>query len=464
MAEPVTVPIETDPEALVLIAYDEMRTRVPGWEPDLADAVTWLLRAMAYMIAEGRDVASDVPTAIFRYLGRWLVNLPPVDATRATTTATVTMVDNAGYTVPAGTRFEIRTSGDSGEVFFTPAAMTVAPLSTTGVIDLTAETPGAAGSGLANTLAVRVVEELAFIDTVVLVAVTTGGVDAETDDAYLARLVDELTLLTPRPILPADFSILAKRIASVSRALTIDGYNPGDLTYSNERMVAVAVTGADGLALSSPIKAAVAALLDAMREVNFVVNVMDATYTTFDVDYVLTAVPGYDGPTVKTAVDAALATYLSPMTWGDITTGDATLQTGWLNVSTLRYLELAAAIDRVTGGDYLTALKFGARRAVTGVASTDVLAATAHGFVLDEPVVFRGTTGGAGITAGTTYYARTIAANTFQIAAAPAGAALNFTTDLTAGTVTGMATVDVALPGPAPLPLTGVVNGTVNVP
>lgn len=75
--------------------------------------------------------------------------------------------------------------------------------------------------------------------------------------------------------------------------------------------------------------------------------------------------------------------------------------------------------------------------AVTGVASTDIFTATAHGYVLDQPIVFSAMTGGAGLVAGTTYYARTITANTFQVAAAPGGAAVNFTTDLTAGRVTG---------------------------
>jgi hypothetical protein len=84
-----------------------------------------------------------------------------------------------------------------------------------------------------------------------------------------------------------------------------------------------------------------------------------------------------------------------------------------------------------------TALLGAGGYSVTGVASTDIFTATAHGYVLDQPIVFSGMTGGAGLTAGTTYYARTITANTFQVAAAPAGAAVDFTTDLTVGRVSG---------------------------
>lgn len=63
--------------------------------------------------------------------------------------------------------------------------------------------------------------------------------------------------------------------------------------------------------------------------------------------------------------------------------------------------------------------------------------ATAHGFVEGQAVVFPTLTGGAGLTAGTTYYvvSTSLAAQTFRVAATPGGTAINFTTDITAGTV-----------------------------
>lgn len=76
-------------------------------------------------------------------------------------------------------------------------------------------------------------------------------------------------------------------------------------------------------------------------------------------------------------------------------------------------------------------------KAVTGVAATDIFTSTAHGYLAGEEVKFSSLTGGAGIVAGTSYFviAANLAANTFQVSATPGGAALNFTTDLTAGTV-----------------------------
>lgn len=77
-----------------------------------------------------------------------------------------------------------------------------------------------------------------------------------------------------------------------------------------------------------------------------------------------------------------------------------------------------------------------AGKSVTGVAATDIFTSAAHGYSAGDRVKFSTLTGGAGITAGTTYYVKSPATNTFQVSATPGGAALNFTTDLTVGTVT----------------------------
>lgn len=74
--------------------------------------------------------------------------------------------------------------------------------------------------------------------------------------------------------------------------------------------------------------------------------------------------------------------------------------------------------------------------AVTGLAAIDIITDTGHTFVDNDPIVFTAITGGAGITVGTTYFVRSsIAGVSYQISATSGGAALNFTTDISAGTV-----------------------------
>ncbi len=71
-----------------------------------------------------------------------------------------------------------------------------------------------------------------------------------------------------------------------------------------------------------------------------------------------------------------------------------------------------------------------------GVASTNLLTSTAHGLIAGQTVKFVTLLGGTGLTVGTTYYviATGLTANAFEVSATSGGAALDFTTDITAGT------------------------------
>jgi len=91
-------------------------------------------------------------------------------------------------------------------------------------------------------------------------------------------------------------------------------------------------------------------------------------------------------------------------------------------------------------------------RACTAAASTDVITCAGHGLGEGDEVFFTALTGGAGITANVTYYARDITATTFKIAAAVGGAAIDITTDLTAGTANcrSFAALPLVLPNGAP--------------
>jgi hypothetical protein len=62
---------------------------------------------------------------------------------------------------------------------------------------------------------------------------------------------------------------------------------------------------------------------------------------------------------------------------------------------------------------------------------------TPHGFVAGDRVVFTALTGGAGLVTKQAYYviAANLAAQTFQVSTTPGGAAVNLTTDATAGSV-----------------------------
>lgn len=73
-----------------------------------------------------------------------------------------------------------------------------------------------------------------------------------------------------------------------------------------------------------------------------------------------------------------------------------------------------------------------ARLVAASTAATDELELDEHGFETDDEIVFRATEGGtlsAPLVSGTTYYAIRVSDSKFKVASAPAGVALNLTTD-----------------------------------
>jgi hypothetical protein len=233
---------------------------------------------------------------------------------------------------------------------------------------------GSAASGISGDVAL--VDGLDFVSTVTLDAATAGGTDPEDIDHYLNRLSDLFTLLSPRPILPQDFAVLAQQQnPSVARATALDLYNLSTGDTNCPRCVTVVCVDAQGNPVPAQIKADVDAMLQAQREVNFLVFVGDPTYTTVDVTATVVVYPGYDLDQVANLVEANLSGYLSPSSWGTPPFGDTGSQS-WINTTSVRYLEVAEQINRTDGVWYIKTLTLGfnggaqsaADVALTGVA------------------------------------------------------------------------------------------------
>ena len=80
---------------------------------------------------------------------------------------------------------------------------------------------------------------------------------------------------------------------------------------------------------------------------------------------------------------------------------------------------------------------------ITGTATTNLITTTTnHGLVADQRVRFSALTGGAGLFTGVNYYilASGLAAKTFKVSTSVGGNAVDFTTDITSGTVTAVTT------------------------
>jgi hypothetical protein len=350
------VPVETTPTDLADEAFTYLEEQVPGWLPFPGNLETWLIESLAQLAGELRDLIVLVPDAIFMYYGETILGLPPYPAVQAVGSTTWTAIDDLGYTVDAGTLVGIEPPADTSAYAFEVLNTFTIPPGTTVVRDVTIRALEAGGAASNITGDVSMLDPLDFIESVMLDGPTSGGQDAESIDAYLARLSALLTLLAPRPILPQDFAVMAQQmVPGVARATAIDLLNLSTGATNEPRCVTVILVDENGQPVPSTTKQQVLSLLQSEREVNFLVFMGDPTYTTIDVDFSATSFPSFDPMEVAGRARDNLTAYLSPANWGVPPFGDTSARS-WINDTVVRRLELAQVINDTEGIHYIQTL------------------------------------------------------------------------------------------------------------
>lgn len=344
--------LTVDMDAIVAGVLADIATTL-GVTLNEGDPVVAAAEALALRIAETRVVMIDVAAVIFDAFGQKVVGVTRVPAAAATMTVEFTVADTDGYTIPAGTRLVYRRTGSTTVGFATTAELTIDPGSATGTVTAEALVSGEDANGL-TAAALVLADPLVFVTGVESTTTSSGGVDAETPADYLDRLADELRLLSLVPRLEDEYALVARRVPGVYRARDIARYDADTDTPDSPGHVTVIVVDADGAALDAGVKADVQDVLDSedTRALNVVVHVIDPTLQAVTVDFTAVAEPGADPVTVEQAAIAAVEGYLGPGTWA----GGGEDPPLWRDVDTVRYLELAALLNGVSGLDYLTAL------------------------------------------------------------------------------------------------------------
>lgn len=367
----------TDPLVLAANAKRFLEEELPGWHSSPGSIEDLIIDAYSYVAAEQAEALQAELVAAYRSLGK-LIGVEPIRATPATALATITAVDNAGYTIKAtATVLGIRTSENALQTFRLVSDLVIAPGATSGVGLVEATEPGSEGNNLSG--AAILVSAEASVASATL-GTSGNGLDEETEEAFLQRLTEELAIQKPGPVLAADAAVIARNVPSVYRATAVDNLKPaaadggeGAEETSIERCVTVSCVDENGVPCSAEVMAVVDALLQSLRETSFKYFVVKPKYMKIDVTATVFAWPGLNKEQVKAEVVAALQAFLSPARWAPDSTGRS--QT-WKNDTTVKQSELFRAIGNVPGVRWCSALTFGKHGGA--LAATDVaLTATA---------------------------------------------------------------------------------------
>lgn len=375
MAEYIALELVDDPDALLEVGIGYLESSIDGFVARPGNVETVLLEANAQIAGEVVQQAAQVPPVAFAYAGEALFGIPAHDAQPASATATFTFaVDTPPAMVDAQSMLSVPHPSGNYIVFTTDDDVVAPEGGGVVTVGLTALEAGADANG-----AFGAAELVDTVDGVESIDVTTatGGVDAESDDDYLDRLVDALTILAPRPILPNDFAVMARQVPGVGRTVALDLYQPGtnDNIAADQpggplsvegtpvnagagvsgvaRCVTTVITADEGQPPSQALMHAAWLALDGAREVNFLAYVIAPRYTAVDVQAVVHPYPGYLPADVQAAAVTLLEQWLDPGSYGSQPSSTADVTQQWASDPYVRIFEAVDWLNRAEGVYYV---------------------------------------------------------------------------------------------------------------
>jgi hypothetical protein len=360
---PARANVESDARVIAERVYDRMAERFPGWVARDGDLTTWLIDEMSTIAAEVRGEALTVPEAIYQTYGEGVLGIPIGLPRPATGLSTWTAVDDLGYELPVGLQFTLARTGDDLVAFEVAETVAIVPGDTAiENVPIRALEEGQAGNGLTGQG--DPVDPLRWVDRIQVDAPTGNGLDGQTLESYLTELISLMRVVALRPILPADFAVLALRVPGIARAVALDGYRPTDHTWGHARTVTLVVTDPDGEPPSNVTLQAVSDYLESLREVNWRVFCVPADYQAVDVGYEVTAFAQQDPAMVEQLCTQAVADALAPARFrlgttspaieaGEVIPPPPPYGEGGPSRQTLRVNDMVALLDRQRGVDFV---------------------------------------------------------------------------------------------------------------
>lgn len=235
---------DADPETIYDAAIVAAQTRLPDWQPREDNTEVALLEGQAVEVSELVYAVNRTPGAIVEALLR-LFGLDRDPGRQPFADITVTLADNLGHTLPAGSRFLLSTGEltDALELAL-DADLVIAPGATTGTGTVTAiGVPTSAANATPAGTALGVLDPIPYVNTAVLATALGGGTDPEDGQAFLDRGIVRLQRLVTSLVRADQFTAAALEQPYVARATTADLTTPDAIATPAAPTLTPATTG-----------------------------------------------------------------------------------------------------------------------------------------------------------------------------------------------------------------------------
>jgi Baseplate J-like protein len=233
--------LSTNAAALRQEAIEFIEGKIENWKPSEAATIVIVIEALAQIVSAIYAAAGEVPKAIFQKFGEELLGVPYAQGSSATITLVFEAYEAApteGLLIPAGTYVSV-----GGYGFETVSTTTIEHGQTTVTVNAIAVEVGEAYNDLSTEA--ELVDALAYIKAVSVSTASTGGSEPEGEEGYLERLRRRLTLFTECPVTALNYAnfilgadipsgVTAGQYVSISRAVAIDGYKPGETVFEGK--------------------------------------------------------------------------------------------------------------------------------------------------------------------------------------------------------------------------------------
>lgn len=366
MASPDTRPyvdltiFNDDPVAVMNEILTAGRTLLPEWTPAVGQIETVLAEAIAFRSAELAAGINRLPDSTTEVLLQ-LFGLIRDDGVAAT--ANVSIEFNGAGSIPAGTEilYVDSVSGQSYNFVLDNDVSRTGAGTETGVA-VTAVTVGAQYNIGVNGYNAVAISPSSVLEIIVFTSDSSGGTGAETDAEYFNRATTLLASYTTATTTSSQIKFYVganKTFANRVEVYNQRRYRDRDTMNSEFALHDGAVLVAVASSVSTPASAVAQLPVSAVNlsdlhtsllervPSGLTIDVMTAELVDIDVTVDVKPYTGVNTSTLRTALEGAVRAYLDPNTWLFAT-------------QRVRYNDIVALLENVTGVDYVQDLKLNA--------------------------------------------------------------------------------------------------------